>query len=42
MKFTGMSADEVERATNRDTFMTPEQAMEVCTGAGSWLCMACF
>jgi hypothetical protein len=28
MKFTGMSPDEVERATNRDTFMTPEEAKE--------------
>lgn len=29
MKFSGMTADEVERATNRDTFMTPEEAMQV-------------
>jgi ATP-dependent Clp protease protease subunit len=28
MKFTGMTADEVERATNRDTFMAPEEAKE--------------
>lgn len=28
MKFTGMSGDEVERATNRDTFMTPEEAQQ--------------
>ncbi|KAI8463860.1 MAG: Clp protease-domain-containing protein [Monoraphidium minutum] len=29
MQFTGMSADEIERATNRDTFMTPEEALQV-------------
>jgi hypothetical protein len=29
MKFTGMTPDEVERATSRDTFMTPEDALEV-------------
>jgi ATP-dependent Clp protease protease subunit len=28
MKFTGMSPDEVEAATCRDTFMTPEQAQD--------------
>lgn len=28
MKFTSMSADQVEAATCRDTFMTPEQAVE--------------
>lgn len=29
MKFTGMSGDEIEKATNRDTFMTPEDAQQV-------------
>jgi hypothetical protein len=29
IKFTGMTADEIERATNRDTFMTPEEAQQV-------------
>lgn len=28
MKFTGMTPDEVERITNRDTFMTPEDAVQ--------------
>lgn len=27
-KFTGMTGDEVERATNRDTFLTPEEAKD--------------
>lgn len=28
MKFTDMSSDEIEAATCRDTFMTPEQAQD--------------
>lgn len=37
MKFTGMTADQIERATNRDTFMTPEDAKLV----GVMLVMPC-
>jgi ATP-dependent protease ClpP protease subunit len=33
MKFTGLSPDAIEKATSRDTFMTPEEAKEVGAGA---------
>ena len=35
MQFTGMSADEIERSTTRDTFMTPEDATQVGGGRAS-------
>lgn len=38
MKFTGMDADAIERNTNRDTFMTPEDAKQARLGAQLGAC----